>query len=138
MHHPTDRTAQTTSFVTPIMEHWLEWEIVMKDQYDDPSHHKRMLLPQSYISHSQQLMVKINWWNLEVSFHNHLVLFFGSITHLWCIKMLLFNLSPLGPTSYYCQYFHWLESSADIYKSQWSHFCWCWIIEPDGNAWLLI
>ena len=28
MHHPTDRIAHTTSFVTPVMEHWLEWEIV--------------------------------------------------------------------------------------------------------------
>ena len=27
MHHPTDRTAHTTAFVTPVMEHWLEWEI---------------------------------------------------------------------------------------------------------------
>ena len=24
MHHPTDRTAHITSFVTPVVEHWLE------------------------------------------------------------------------------------------------------------------
>ena len=24
MHHPTDRTANTTAFVTPVVEHWLE------------------------------------------------------------------------------------------------------------------
>ena len=24
MHHPTDRIAHTTAFVTPVMEHWLE------------------------------------------------------------------------------------------------------------------
>ena len=24
MHHPTDRIAYTTSFVTPVVEHWLE------------------------------------------------------------------------------------------------------------------
>ena len=24
MHHPTDRIAHTTAFVTPIMEYWLE------------------------------------------------------------------------------------------------------------------
>ena len=55
MHHPTDRIAHTTASVTPIMEHWLEREIAqwvqpMKDRSDDPSHHERTLLPQSYIS----------------------------------------------------------------------------------------
>ena len=27
MHHPTDRIAHTTAFVTPVVEHWLEVEI---------------------------------------------------------------------------------------------------------------
>ena len=27
MHHPTDRITHTTTFVTPVMEHWLEREI---------------------------------------------------------------------------------------------------------------
>ena len=27
MHHPTDRIAHTTAFVTPVMKHWLEREI---------------------------------------------------------------------------------------------------------------
>ena len=27
MHHATYRIVHTTTFVTPIMEHWLEWEI---------------------------------------------------------------------------------------------------------------
>ena len=27
MHHPTDRIAHTMAFVTPVVEHWLEWEI---------------------------------------------------------------------------------------------------------------
>ena len=27
MHHPIDRIAHTTAFVTPVMEHWLEREI---------------------------------------------------------------------------------------------------------------
>ena len=48
---PTDRIAHTTAFVTPVAEHWLEWEIAqwvhaMKDRSDDPSHHEWMLLPQ--------------------------------------------------------------------------------------------
>ena len=55
MHHPTDRIAHTTAFVTPVVEHWLEREIAqwvhpMKDRSDDPSHHERTLLPLSYIS----------------------------------------------------------------------------------------
>ena len=55
MHHPTDRIAHTTDFVTPVVEHWLEREIAqwvhpMKDRSDDPSHHERTLLPRSYIS----------------------------------------------------------------------------------------
>ena len=55
MHHPIDRIAHTTAFVTPVMEHWLERELAqwvhpMKDRSDDPSHHERTLLPQSYIS----------------------------------------------------------------------------------------
>ena len=55
MCHPTDRIIHTTAFVTPVMEHWLEREIAqwvhtMKDRSDDPSHHKRTLLPRSYIS----------------------------------------------------------------------------------------
>ena len=27
MHHPTDRIAHITAFVTPVVEHWLEQEI---------------------------------------------------------------------------------------------------------------
>ena len=54
MHHPTDRIAHTTAFVTPVVEHWLEREIAqwvhpMKDRSDDTSHQKRTLLPRSYI-----------------------------------------------------------------------------------------
>ena len=48
MHHPTDRITHTTSFVAPVVEHWLEREIAqwvhpMKDRSDDPSHHEQML-----------------------------------------------------------------------------------------------
>ena len=27
MHHPTNRIAHTTAFVTPVVEHWLEREV---------------------------------------------------------------------------------------------------------------
>ena len=55
MHHPTDRIAHTTAFVTPVVEYWLERELAqwvhpMKNRSDDPSHHERTLLPRSYIS----------------------------------------------------------------------------------------
>ena len=55
MHHPTDRIAHTTAFVTPVVEHRLEREIAQwvhptKDRFDDPSHHEGTLLPRSYIS----------------------------------------------------------------------------------------
>ena len=63
MHHPTDRIAHTTAFVTPVVEHWLEREIAqwvdpMKDRSDDPSHHEQTLLPRSYIS--LLILVRIN------------------------------------------------------------------------------
>ena len=32
MHHPTDRIAHTTAFVTPVVEHWLEREIAQKGE----------------------------------------------------------------------------------------------------------
>ena len=54
MHHPTDRIAHTTAFVTPVVEHWLEREIAqrvhsMKDRSDDPSYHERTLLPRCIV-----------------------------------------------------------------------------------------
>ena len=50
-----DMIAHTTTFVTPVVEHWLEretaqWVHPMKDRSDDPSQYERTLLPQSYIS----------------------------------------------------------------------------------------
>ena len=35
MHHPTDRVAHTTAFVTPAVEHWLEREITPWIRYWD-------------------------------------------------------------------------------------------------------
>ena len=37
MHHPTDRISHTTAFVTPVVEHWLEREIIIikKGIYDE-------------------------------------------------------------------------------------------------------
>ena len=33
MHHPTDRITHITAFVTPVVEHWLEWEITQWVHY---------------------------------------------------------------------------------------------------------
>ena len=30
MHHPTDKITHTTAFVTPVVEHWLEREIALR------------------------------------------------------------------------------------------------------------
>ena len=63
MHHPTVRIPHTTAFVTPVVEHWLEREIVQwvhyKDRPNGPSHHKRTLLPHIALSlHQRQVKVK--------------------------------------------------------------------------------
>ena len=31
MHYPTDRIAHITAFVAPVVEHWLEREIILED-----------------------------------------------------------------------------------------------------------
>ena len=51
----TDRITHTTAFVTPVVEHWLEREIVqwvhpMKDRSDDPPHHERTLFFETFHS----------------------------------------------------------------------------------------
>ena len=65
MHHPTDRIAHTTAFVTSVTEHWLEREIAqwvqpMKDRSDDPSHHERTLLPRSYIQQLEKYRIRLS------------------------------------------------------------------------------
>ena len=37
MHHPTDRMTHTTAFVTPVVDHWLEREIVSGAQHQPPT-----------------------------------------------------------------------------------------------------
>ena len=83
MHHPTDRIAHTMAFVTPVVEHWLEREIAqwvnpMKDQSDDPSHHERTLLPQSYISLpkiKKRAIVQYYFFGAGVSLNIHSFMF---------------------------------------------------------------
>ena len=39
MHHPTDRIAHTTAFVTPVVEHWLEQEIAQWIHHEGSTRH---------------------------------------------------------------------------------------------------
>ena len=62
MHHPTDRIIHTTTFVTPVVEHWLErdiaqWVHPMKDRPEDLSHHERTLLPRRSSEDSDKLII---------------------------------------------------------------------------------
>ena len=41
MQHPTDRIAHTIAFVTPVVDHWLEREIIQWFQHD--GFHKKVL-----------------------------------------------------------------------------------------------
>ena len=61
------------AFITPVVEHWLEWEIAqwvhpMKDRSDNPLHHERTLLPRNYISLrlTMDAMCMSFYTNLEV------------------------------------------------------------------------
>ena len=88
MHHPTDRIAYTTAFVTPVMEHWLEREIAqwvhpMKDRSDDLLHYDQTLLPQSYLY-------------LYTHTHIKFMIIFGCccwICFKVCFQIILFSLS---------------------------------------------
>ena len=79
MHHPTDRTAHTTTFVTPVVEHWLEQEIAqwvhpMKDRSDDPLHHEQTLLPWSLhaLKFYTKAAIVVHSWQWD--FHEYLIL----------------------------------------------------------------
>ena len=48
MHHPTDRILHDMAFVTPVVEYWLEWEMVQWIHHEvfiwlTSTHHERML-----------------------------------------------------------------------------------------------
>ena len=80
MHHPTDRIAHTTAFVTPVVEHWLEREIVqwvhpMKDRSDDPSHRGKSVRSWCDVSSDRSFMVD------PLSYFT-----FQPVLHDWCNK----------------------------------------------------
>ena len=98
MHHPTDKIADTTAYITPVVEHWLEREIAqwvhpMKDLSDDPSHHERTLLPRSYISLPELLMLKIISKLMSSSDTNGYHAYLGTVisenSEPWTVNLLL-------------------------------------------------
>ena len=61
MHHPTDRIAHTTAFVTPVVEHWLEREIAqwVKNWVSTKSYlHKKCFKITKRIMHNTPINVK--------------------------------------------------------------------------------
>ena len=96
MHHPTDRIAHITAFVTPVVEYWLEHEIAqwvhpMKYRSDDPSHHERTLLSwywaaPRYSSVVERLLI-VRWVVGSIP-HGGLVELFlvPALLHEWCNK----------------------------------------------------
>ena len=63
-HCPINKTAYTTTFVTSVVEQWLEWELVqwstMWDQSDNPLHHEQMLFSGSLMGIDLRLTVPRN------------------------------------------------------------------------------
>ena len=62
------------AFVTLVVARWLEWELAqwvhpMKDRSDNPSHHERTFLPQSYISLPFQVQAHcpVTWNSIQNS-----------------------------------------------------------------------
>ena len=41
MHHPTYSITHTTAFVTPVVEHWLEREIVEEEEEEEEENYKQ-------------------------------------------------------------------------------------------------
>ena len=83
-----DRITQSTAFVTPVVENWLEQEIAqwvhpMKDRSDDPSHHERTVLPRSYISLPPLSKVQTSHMMVYPS-GSFLMLYYSSILTMAC------------------------------------------------------
>ena len=47
LHHPPDRIVHTTSFVTPVVEHWVKLDIAqwdaLRDWFNEPLHHEHLV-----------------------------------------------------------------------------------------------
>ena len=63
LYAPSNR--QDSTLPRPLLNHSWSNESIMKDRYDDPSRHERMLLPRSYISFSHFVGMSPILWECE-------------------------------------------------------------------------
>ena len=78
MHHPTDRIAHTTAFVTPVVEHWLEREILRLE----------------HISNLSDLISNSVFCSVSISSPGAMLLVF-QVEHIGCLKTFLESLTSL-------------------------------------------
>ena len=91
MHHPTDRIAYTTAFVTPVVEHWLEREIAQWVHSNIAAIRKKFFFIGRGAGHSSEversLMVRwvvgsiLHGWVDPLSYFS-----FQPVLHNWCNK----------------------------------------------------
>ena len=110
MHHPTDRIAHTTAFVTPVVEHWLEREIaqwvtchknttVCTEQQNTASLTilKYMIFPSVYLCSDYIHTYTHTHTYTHIHTHIHMPHYYDYIhpyVFLHCIKFVILNLSP--------------------------------------------
>ena len=73
MHHPTDRVAHTTAFVTPVVEHWLEQEIAQWVHHEGSIQHFCLELTDLPVS---------NLYGMLLRFCSFCVCFFIIVSHV--------------------------------------------------------
>ena len=86
MHHPTDRITHTTAFVTPVVEHWLEWEIAQWVHHEVSMWRliapRADALPQSYVLvHTQKIEEKKEKRKLALPRRIYLII--TLLNHIW-------------------------------------------------------
>ena len=65
MHHPTDRIAHTTAFVTPVVEHWLEREIGLKRK------HNIAILKLLFMYFHPEMVKQIKYFSISEVLHSN-------------------------------------------------------------------
>ena len=105
MHHPR----HTTTFVTPVVEHWLEQEIgqwvrPMKDRSDNPSH----MSERSYhgatscsLEPSSVKLIKEKFSNVIQNRHSRILVLFDFELHcVWHAQLMSISGSSVNPLTY--------------------------------------
>ena len=71
VHQPTDRIAHTIAFLTPVMEHWVEWEIAQWVHYEGLIWHP--ITSWVNASHIKLYLTNISWIYIESLMSCHLL-----------------------------------------------------------------